>query len=272
MGTSLSVHSQSYFSQPRLTPIMPVADADACLVSGYHCPPRHTTIPSSPPSSSPTLHDLTPMAYSKCLPNSPTHAAPPGSMMPSIQENPNNLTHPASPDHSTSLTMLHTQGSPNHINSPGPHGYSHIYPGSSPSSSPASHPSTPGGSAESPFVPVSSQNGENSPTVLCEDSSSPPIPITIKQEPQELDQMYLDDGKCQNKMYSVVTFPYVNTLTIVFNFYNLWQFTKQMTLQSTPFSYRQAPTHIGAPHRTSPWRSKPYFLLKSWQRICVRFV
>lgn len=193
MGTSLSVHSQSYFSQPRLTPIMPVADADACLVSGYHCPPRHTTIPSSPPSSSPTLHDLTPMAYSKCLPNSPTHAAPPGSMMPSIQENPNNLTHPASPDHSTSLTMLHTQGSPNHINSPGPHGYSHIYPGSSPSSSPASHPSTPGGSAESPFVPVSSQNGENSPTVLCEDSSSPPIPITIKQEPQELDQMYLDD-------------------------------------------------------------------------------
>ncbi|XP_020793084.2 nuclear factor of activated T-cells, cytoplasmic 1-like [Boleophthalmus pectinirostris] len=187
IGSGLPIHSQSFYSPTRLTPVLPVPDSEACLVGTYTCPPRHTTITPSPPSSSPTLHDLTPMAYNKCLPNSPTH----GPLMSSIHEN---LNHPASPDHSSSLTMLQSQGSPNHhLNSPGPHGYSHIYPSSSPSSSPVSHPSTPGGPAESPFGPVSSQNGENSPTLLHEDSSSSSIPVTIKQEPQELDQMYLDD-------------------------------------------------------------------------------
>ncbi|XP_030015129.1 nuclear factor of activated T-cells, cytoplasmic 1-like isoform X2 [Sphaeramia orbicularis] len=205
MRTGLSMHSKPYYNQPRLTPIMPVNDADACLVSGYSpCPPRHAAMPSSSPSSSPTLHDLSPMAYNKCLPNSPTHAAPPGPVAPTIQENPGrpNLAHPASPDHSSPLGMLHSQGSPNHLNSPGPHGYHHIYANSSPSSSPVSHPSTPGGAAESPFVQAyspshgaanSAQAGGNSPSLLHEDSSSPTVSITVKQEPQELDQMYLDD-------------------------------------------------------------------------------
>uniref|UniRef100_A0A3B4AV72 RHD domain-containing protein n=1 Tax=Periophthalmus magnuspinnatus TaxID=409849 RepID=A0A3B4AV72_9GOBI len=203
MGSGLPIHSQSFYSPPRLTPVLPVPDSEACMVGTYPCPPRHTTITPSPPSSSPTLHDLTPLAYNKCLPSSPTH----GPLLSSIHENANNLNHPASPDHSSSLTMLQSQGSPNHhLNSPGPHGYSHIYPSSSPSSSPVSHPSTPGGPAESPFGPVSSQNGENSPTLLHEDSSSSSIPVTIKQEPQELDQMYLDDGECQNKLLWVHCF------------------------------------------------------------------
>lgn len=204
LGTAgLSMHSKPYFSQPRLTPIMPVADPDACLVGGYPpCPPRHAAIPSSSPSSSPTLHDLSPVAYSKCLPHSPTHAAPPGPLVPSIQETPGRsiLTHPASPDHSSSLGMLHSQGSPSHLNSPGPHGFNPIYANSSPSSSPVSHPSTPGGAVESPFIQAYSpsqaaQAGGSSPTLLREDSSPPSMAITVKQEPQELDQMYLDDGE-----------------------------------------------------------------------------
>uniref|UniRef100_A0AAV2MB74 RHD domain-containing protein n=1 Tax=Knipowitschia caucasica TaxID=637954 RepID=A0AAV2MB74_KNICA len=185
MGNSQPIHSQSYYSQPRLAPVLPVPESEACLVSTYSCAPRHTTITPSPPSSSPTLHDLTPLAYSKCLSNSPTH----GPLMSSIHENPIHLNHPASPDQS-SVTMLQSQGSPNnHLNSP--HSYSHIYPSSSPSSSPTSLPSTPGGAAESPFG--SSPNGENSPTLLHDDSSSSSIPVTVKQEPRELDQMYLDD-------------------------------------------------------------------------------
>lgn len=200
LGTAgLPMHSKPYYSQPRLTPIMPVADTDACLVSGYTpCPPRHIAMPSSSPSSSPTLHDLSPVPYSKCLPSSPTHAAP-------LQENPGQpiLTHPASPDHSSCLSML--QGSPNHLSSPGPHGFHPVYANSSPSSSPvSSHPSTPGGPTESPFVQAyspsqaqatvtSAQGGGNSPSLHHEDSSPPAI--TVKQEPQELDQMYLDDGE-----------------------------------------------------------------------------
>ncbi|KAM7382517.1 hypothetical protein PAMP_002244 [Pampus punctatissimus] len=206
LGTAgLSMHSKPYYSQPRLTPIMPVADPDACLVGGYPpCPPRHAAMPSSSPSSSPTLHDLSPVAYSKCLPHSPTHAAPPGPLVPTIQETPGcpTLTHPASPDHSSSLGMLHSQGSPNHLNSPGPHGFNPIYANSSPSSSPVSHPSTPGGAVESPFAQAyspsqaaasSAQAGGSSPSLLREDSSPPSMAITVKQEPQELDQMYLDD-------------------------------------------------------------------------------
>ncbi|XP_036928746.1 nuclear factor of activated T-cells, cytoplasmic 1-like isoform X1 [Acanthopagrus latus] len=193
LGTArLPMHSKPYYS--RLTPIMPVADPDACLVGGYPpCPPRHAAMPSASPSSSPTLHDLSPVAYSKCLPNSPTHAAPPGPAVPHIQD----LTHPSSPDHSSSLGMLHSQGSPIHLNSPGPHGYHPIYANSSPSSSPVSHPSTPGGTAESPLIqaysPSQAQAAASSPSMLPEDSSPPSMAVTVKQEPQELDQMYLDD-------------------------------------------------------------------------------
>uniref|UniRef100_A0A8C3A8Y2 Nuclear factor of activated T cells 1 n=1 Tax=Cyclopterus lumpus TaxID=8103 RepID=A0A8C3A8Y2_CYCLU len=199
----LPVHSKPYYSRPRLTPIVPVADPDACLVGGYPpCPPHHAAMPSSSPSSSPTLHDLSPVAYS------PTHAAPPGPVVPPIQESPGhpNLAHPASPDHNSPLGMLHSQGSPIHLNSPGPHGYHPIYANSSPSSSPESHPSTPGGTVESPFVQAyspgqaqaaagSARAGGSSPSLLPEDASPPSMAITVKQEPQELDQMYLDDGE-----------------------------------------------------------------------------
>ncbi|XP_028985556.1 nuclear factor of activated T-cells, cytoplasmic 1-like isoform X2 [Betta splendens] len=202
LGTAgMPMRSKPYYGQPRLTPIMPVADPDACLVGGY--PPHQAPMPSSSPSSSPTLHDLSPVAYSKCLPNSPSHAVPPGPMVPQIQEAPGHpgLVHPASPDHSTALGMLPSQGSPSHLNSPGPQGYHQVY-SSSPSSSPVSHPSTPGGTAESPFVQAyspghaaasSSQTGGNSPSLLPEDASPPSAAVTVKQEPQELDQMYLDD-------------------------------------------------------------------------------
>lgn len=127
---------------------------------------------------------------------------------PPIQDNPGhpNLAHPPSPDHNSSIGLLHSQGSPNHLNSPGRHNYHPIYTNSSPSSSPASHPSTPGGPAESPFVQAysptqaqaaagSAQAGGRSPSLLPEDASPPSMAITVKQEPQELDQMYLDDGE-----------------------------------------------------------------------------
>ncbi|MEQ2196260.1 hypothetical protein XENOCAPTIV_016366, partial [Xenoophorus captivus] len=200
----LSMHSKPYYGQARLTSIMPVAEPDPCLVGGYPpCPPCHAAMPPSSPSSSPTLHNLSPVAYNKCLPNSPTHVTPPGSVVPRIQETPccPNLPHPSSPDHNSSLAMLHSQGSPD------PLGYHHsIYANSSSSSSPVSDPSTPGGPAETPFFQTYSpsqaetsgniaQAAGNPPSLLTEDTSPPSTAITIKQEPQELDQMYLDDGE-----------------------------------------------------------------------------
>ncbi|CAG12835.1 unnamed protein product [Tetraodon nigroviridis] len=195
------MHSKPFYSQPRLSPILPVADHDACLIGGYSpCPPCHVTLPPTPPSSSPTLQDLSPVAYSKCLPSSPSHTAPPGPIMSHIQESPGcpSLPHPPSPDHNSPMGMLQSQGSPNHLNSPGTQGYHAIYANSSPSSSPISHPSTPGATAESPLVqaysPAQAQAAAGSPGLLHEDASPPPMAITVKQEPQELDQMYLDDA------------------------------------------------------------------------------
>ncbi|KAM9723234.1 nuclear factor of activated T-cells, cytoplasmic 1-like isoform 2-T2 [Menidia menidia] len=173
LGTvGLSMRSKPYYGQPRLASIMPVADPDPCLVGGYPpCPPRRAAMPPSSPGSSPTLHDLSP-------------AAPPVPETPACPS----LVHPTSPDHRPSLGM---------VVSPGPHGYHPIYANSSPSSSPASLPSTPGGPAESPFVqaysPGQAQAGGSPPSLLPEDSSPPSLAVTVKQEPQELDQMYLDD-------------------------------------------------------------------------------
>lgn len=203
-SVGLSMHSKPYYGQPRLTSIMPVAEPDHCLVGGYpSCPPHHAAMPPSSPSSSPTLHDLSPVAYNKCLPNSPTHAAPPGTVIPPIQETPccPNLPHPTSPDLNSSLAMHQSQASPSSL------GYHHsMYANSSSSSSPLSHPSTPGGPAETPFIQVyspsqaeasvsSGQATGSPPSLLTEDTSPPSMDITIKQEPQELDQMYLDDGE-----------------------------------------------------------------------------
>ncbi|XP_056142946.1 nuclear factor of activated T-cells, cytoplasmic 1-like [Lampris incognitus] len=201
------MHSTPYYSQPRLAPIMTVGDTSACLVGNYaSCPPCHAAMSNPSPSSSPTLRDLSPVsAYSKCLSSSPTNVTPASI----IQETPArlNLNHPSSPDHSSSLGVLHSQGSPVQLNSPGPHSYHTVYANSSPSSSSGSQPSTPGGgTAESPFVqayspgqaPIaagSAQARGSSAHLLPKDASSPSLGITVKQEPQELDQIYLDDGE-----------------------------------------------------------------------------
>ncbi|KAL2084636.1 hypothetical protein ACEWY4_020154 [Coilia grayii] len=199
----MSMHSKSYYGQQRLTPMMPLGEADGCLVGGYpSCPPHHGAVPvSTSPSSSPKLHDLSPVvAYPKCLPSSPTHHPIP---MPEAAGR-GSLGLPGSPDHHPSLTLLHSHGSP-HLASPG---YNPpplpLYPNSSPSSSPASHPSTPGATnAESPFVPSFSPGQTptaGGPTQGSPPGSPPSQAVTVKQEPQELDQMYLDDAertRCQ---------------------------------------------------------------------------
>ncbi|XP_049334565.1 nuclear factor of activated T-cells, cytoplasmic 1 isoform X2 [Astyanax mexicanus] len=188
----MPMHSKPFYSQQRLPPMMPLGDSDSCMVGNYSpCPPRPAAMPCSSPGSSPKLHDLSPVPFPKCLSSSPTQSTVPGGVA-SLQDTPAlpSLALPSSPDH-TSLNMPHPQGSP-HLSSPS---YHPLYPSSSPSSSPTSHPSTPGAATESPYLPPfgSAQPRGSPPSLLAEDSSSPALSVTIKQEPQELDQMYLDD-------------------------------------------------------------------------------
>ncbi|XP_061086208.1 nuclear factor of activated T-cells, cytoplasmic 1 isoform X1 [Conger conger] len=190
----LTMRSKAYYGQLGVTPAMP-ADPGHCLVGGY---------PSSSPSSSPKLHDLSPAAYPKCLSGGQSHHAVPG--IPAIQEAPSRPmgVHPGSPDHAP-LAMLQPQVA-SHLSSPGTgdcsHGYRPpaLFPNGSPASSPVS-PETPFSPAYSPpqappagsphLTPVAARSSP--PTLLREDSSPPTLAVTVKQEPQELDQMYLDD-------------------------------------------------------------------------------
>lgn len=200
------MRSNPYFGQQRLPTMMPLDDPEPCMVASYApCASRPTPMLCSSPSSSPKLHDLSPVPFPKCLSNSPTQSTIPGGIA-SMQDQPTHhgLTLPSSPD-PTSLNIHHPQGSP-HLGSPS---YHPLYPSSSPSSSPTSHPSTPGAAAESPYLATfgSAHPRGSPPTLITDDHASPVLPVAIKQEPQELDQMYLDDGRLPNHNFFIINLP-----------------------------------------------------------------
>lgn len=173
-----------------MTPVM-TSDLRPCVVSGAYSisqqrlAAKPSSLPSSSsPSTSPKLHDLSPPPFSKCLPagTAVPHQCPqsPIPHVSIIQETPGRYQPPS------------------------------LYQPSSSSSSPTSQPSTPTDAPFSPTLcktqPVSS--GSTSPgaqqhpkaaergrSSLQEDGSPPTLTVSIKQEPQELDQMYLDDGE-----------------------------------------------------------------------------
>ncbi|XP_060949375.1 nuclear factor of activated T-cells, cytoplasmic 1 [Limanda limanda] len=175
--STVSLHPKPYFPPQVMTPMM-TSDLRSCVVGGAYpvSQERLAAKPSSsPPSSSPKLHDLSPSHFSKCLP-----AGPPG---------------PQSPAPHVSIIQ----------ETPGRYPLPSLYPpsSSSSSSSPTSLPSTP---TDGPFSPAPPGSGSTSPdpqprpkaaargrASLQEDGSPPPLAVSIKQEPQELDQMYLDD-------------------------------------------------------------------------------
>ncbi|XP_069051073.1 nuclear factor of activated T-cells, cytoplasmic 1 isoform X2 [Lepisosteus oculatus] len=212
VASGLNAHSKSYYNQQVLTSMIP-PDPGSCLVASFpSCQQRHMVMPPSSPSSSPKLHDLSPSAYSKCLSGGQNQLASlqqPTAGVATIQEVPSRsvVVHPSSPDQS-SLIMLQPQVS-QHLNGSCSHGFQQPTlcpnsPSSSPVPSAAQEPSY--AQAYSPPQPVAmgqplpktQRNG--SPTeqpgplpLLQEESSQHSLPVTVKQEPQDLDQMYLDD-------------------------------------------------------------------------------
>lgn len=191
-GPGLPLHPKPYFPSQVMTPLM-TPDLRPCVVGGGYAahqqrfPAKPPSLPSSSsPSTSPKLHDLSPPPFSKCLPAGPA------------------------------VQHLSTQSPIPHVSiiqeTPGRYQTPNLYPPSSSSSSPVSQPSTPGTGPEAPFSPShcmtqpvsggSSPGTQQHPKVpergrpsVQEDGSPPPtMAVSIKQEPQELDQMYLDDG------------------------------------------------------------------------------
>ncbi|XP_058868736.1 nuclear factor of activated T-cells, cytoplasmic 1-like isoform X4 [Acipenser ruthenus] len=218
VAPGLNTLSKSYYNQQVLTSMMP-PDPGSCLVASFPSYQQRNIVMSSSSStsnSSPKLHDLSPSAYTKCNANTGhsqlASLQQPTAGVPTIQEVPNRsvVVHPNSPDQS-SLIMLQSQVS-QHLSSNCSHGYQQtLYP-NSPTSSPVPsaaqetlyvqtysppHPSLPMGQ-QPPQLKKTQQNG--SPTnqpgslpLLPEENSQTSLPVVVKQEPQELDQMYLDD-------------------------------------------------------------------------------
>lgn len=169
---------------------------------------------TTPPNASPKLHDLSSTAaYTKGL-TSPGHSGhlglqPPSSEAPTMQEVPRPMAmQPNSPEQPPPA-RLQPQVSP-HLNSSRSLGCQQVLCPNSPSSPlpPAAHePTCLQPSALPPDVGHRQQQLQKVPRnespagvppEVREDSGHnlAPIPVVVKQEPEELDQLYLDDGKC----------------------------------------------------------------------------
>uniref|UniRef100_A0A8C5GVP0 Nuclear factor of activated T-cells, cytoplasmic 1-like n=1 Tax=Gouania willdenowi TaxID=441366 RepID=A0A8C5GVP0_GOUWI len=184
-GPGLSLHPKPFYSSQVVNSMM-TSDLRQCVVGGLYSATAQQRLAASPsplsssPSTSPKLHDLSPPPFSKCVPSS-------------------HQLVPQSPVSHVSII----QETPGRYQAPS------FYPPSSSSSSPTSQPSTP---TDAPFSPgphlmsqtqpvseSSSPNPHKVSETSCssqrEDGSPTPLAVSIKQEPQELDQMYLDDGE-----------------------------------------------------------------------------
>ncbi|XP_042524253.1 nuclear factor of activated T-cells, cytoplasmic 1 isoform X2 [Dipodomys spectabilis] len=199
MSQGLSPLPRPCYSQQLAVPPDPVS----CLVAGFApCPQRSPMMPA-PPSTSPKLQDLSSTAYTKGV-SGPSlgHLGlqPPAADAPAMQPGSAEQPPPA---------LLQPQVSP-HLSSSCSLGCQQALCPNSPSSPPPAAAHEPACSPPSAQPPVLGQQQRQLPKVqrnvspaagpaplpeAREDGSDnlAPIPVTIKQEPEELDQLYLDD-------------------------------------------------------------------------------
>lgn len=175
-----------------MTPM--ISDLRPCVVGGaYSISPQRLAAKPAPlpssnsPSASPKLHDLSPSPFTKCL-----------SAGPAVPQ-----TGPQSPISHVSIIQ----------ETPGRYQPPNIYPPNTTASPPTSQPSSPfspthgmtpaqpvGGSTN-PGTQQLPKGPERDRSTIQEDGSPPTLAVSIKQEPQELDQMYLDDGENKGPIY-----------------------------------------------------------------------
>ncbi|XP_077886812.1 nuclear factor of activated T-cells, cytoplasmic 1 [Ictidomys tridecemlineatus] len=172
VGQGLGPLPRPCYSQQLTVP----PDPGSCPVGGFApCAQRSTLMPT-PPSASPKLHDLSSAAYSKGL-ASPGHShlglQPLAAEDPTLQEVPRPLAmQPGSPEQPPPV-LLQPQPS---AHPPNMGHQQHQLPKGRRSEAPTARP-------------------QSLPEVR-EDSARnlAPIPVMVKREPEELDQLYLDDG------------------------------------------------------------------------------
>ncbi|XP_053322095.1 nuclear factor of activated T-cells, cytoplasmic 1 isoform X6 [Spea bombifrons] len=218
MNQGLTQLSKPYYSQQIMMP----PDPGSCLVPGFTSCQQRNTVMSSSPNSSPKLHDLSTSAYNKCSGHTQLGIQQPLGGVPTIQEVPRSIVvHPSSPDQSSHI-MLQPQVSL-HQSSSCPIGYQQtVYPNSPSSPVPSitqepsylqpcspTHSSVMGQPQHQQQKVQRNESPTNQPLSLPElheDSNHnlAPIPVTIKREPEELDQLYLDDGKCSTAVEAFI--------------------------------------------------------------------
>ncbi|XP_069776917.1 nuclear factor of activated T-cells, cytoplasmic 1 isoform X1 [Narcine bancroftii] len=211
LNQGVSPLSQPYFSQPVMAPEM-TPDPGSCLVSSFpSCQQRNAGLSSSPLSGH-KQHEITPTPYAKCTSNTAStqlgHQQS-GTTVPAIQEvHRSVVVHPSSPTHSAHVLMQPSMSQ--HLNSSCSHGFQHVL--YSNNLSPEGSSASPDATYVQPFSPTNSaargqpqqaqkspRNGAQSspsmmPPIQGEDTQDlTPLQVTVKQEPQELDQLYLDD-------------------------------------------------------------------------------
>ncbi|XP_050020949.1 nuclear factor of activated T-cells, cytoplasmic 1 isoform X1 [Alexandromys fortis] len=205
MSQGLSPLPRPYYSQQLTMPPNP----GSCLVAGFAPCSQRSALMTTPPDASPKLHDLSSTAYTKGL-TSPGHSGhlglqPPASEVPAMQEVPRPMAvQPNSPEQPPPA-RLQPQVSP-HVNSSCPLGCQQVLCPNSPSSplppaalepaclQPSALPPDVGHQQQQPQKVQRNESPAALPAVREDsDHNLAPIPVVIKQEPEELDQLYLDD-------------------------------------------------------------------------------
>ncbi|XP_036273938.1 nuclear factor of activated T-cells, cytoplasmic 1 isoform X1 [Pipistrellus kuhlii] len=210
MSQGLSPLPKPCFSQQLALP----PDPGSCLVAGFPPCLQRSAVMSPPPSTSPTLHDLSSAPYSKGM-ASPGHG-PLGLQRPAAgalagPEMPRPVgMHPGSPQ-PPPPALLQPQVSPQPSSSRPPGGQPALCPHSPSTALPSGtqeptclqscSPTRPPGMGHQqhqlPKVPETEPAAARPPPLpeVREDSNQglAPTPVSVKREPQELDQLYLDD-------------------------------------------------------------------------------
>ncbi|KAH0519371.1 Nuclear factor of activated T-cells, cytoplasmic 1 protein [Microtus ochrogaster] len=176
MSQGLSPLPRPYYSQQLNMPPNP----SSCLVAGLAPCSQRSTLMTTPPDASPKLHDLSSTAYTKGL-TSPGHSGhlglqPPASEVPAMQEVPRPMAmQPNSPEQPPPARL---QPQPACLQ-------------------PSALPPDVGHQQQQQPQKVQRNESPAALPAVREDSDHnlAPIPVVIKQEPEELDQLYLDDGR-----------------------------------------------------------------------------
>lgn len=225
MSQGLSPLPKPCYSQQLAMP----PDPGSCLVAGFPPCPQRGSMMSPPPSASPKLHDLSSAPYSKGM-ASPGHShlglqRPAGGVL-AVQEAPRPVgVHPGSPQQPPPA-LLQPQVSPQLSSSCSLGRQPALCPNSSSSPLPSgtqeptclqscspTRPSVMGHQQHPPPKVPRNESAATQPLPLPEvredsNHSLAPIPVTVKREPQELDQLYLDDGKSPRRRCAFSLAPY----------------------------------------------------------------